>query len=101
MAAVRIKLFPDDPDIWGDEVSNELVWLIEIDENYSLENVQRVLIDGNRDKFGDEARVVCEIGRVKSIKKLLAWAHRKGRNKYGLPPLTGWHGPIRLGPAAT
>jgi hypothetical protein len=75
-----------------------MVWLIEMDENYSLENVQRALVDGNPHIFGDSVRVRHEVGRVKSIKKLLAWANRKGRNRFGHKPMTGWYGPIRLDP---
>ena len=99
MAAVLIKC--DDstlPREWEFERHCRLVWLIEIDDNYSLENVQHQLIEQNRQLFGDQARVSCEIGRVRSIKKLLAWADRKRRNEFGHPPLTGWHGPVRLKP---
>lgn len=101
MAAVKIAI--DDRDLppeWRFQEPIEVVWLIEIDENYSLENVQRALVESNRDKFGENARVSCEIGRVRSYKKLIAWAHRKRKNRFGHPPLTGWCGPVRLDPDA-
>ena len=92
MAAVVVAVLPDEPDLRA-----EIVFLFEVDENYSLENVRRRFVKANRDIFGDEARAY-EIARFKSVKKLLAWADRKGKNRHGLPPLTGWYGPIRLKP---
>jgi hypothetical protein len=97
MAAVLIRF--DDPDLpreWEFERMCRQVWLIEVDENYSLDAVQANLVDKNLHCFGEHGRVSCEIARFKSPKKLIAWAKRKGRNEFGLPPLTGWHGPVRL-----
>lgn len=98
MAAVLISICEDDFGFESTGISSNVIWLIEIDENYSLENVQRCLIDANRNRFGPKAGVRRELGRVKSIKKLLAWADRHGPNRYGKPALTGWHGPVRLDP---
>jgi hypothetical protein len=89
LAAVRIRIYEGDP--------TGVVFLLEVDENYSLDRVQTKLVDGNPHVFGPHARVSCEIARFKSIKKLLAWAERK-RRRDGLPPLTGWYGPWRLAP---
>jgi hypothetical protein len=78
MAAVLVTF--GDPKVPSfDRRRHRLVWLIEIDANYSLENVQRQLIDQNRQRFGEHARVSCELGRVRSIKRLIAWADRKRR----------------------
>jgi hypothetical protein len=99
MAAVLIRF--DDPSLpreWKFERWCRMVWLIEIDENYSLDAVQANLVDKNRNIFGEHGRVCYEIARFKNHKKILAWADRKRRNEFGLPPLTGWHGPIRLAP---
>jgi hypothetical protein len=99
LAAVLIKF--DDPELpheWNFAQHCRIVWLFEIDENYSLDAVQTQFVEKNRDVLGEHARVSCEIGRFKSYKKLLAWADRKRRNEFGLPPLTGWYGPARLAP---
>lgn len=91
-ACVRIAVAPD---VMPEQA---IVFLFEIDAEYSLDAVQTRFVEKNRHIFDDYAVVTGEIGRVKSIRKLLQWADRKKRNAFGLRALTGWHGPLRLAP---
>lgn len=88
LTTISTRLSSQDP-------SNRSVWLFEVDENYSLDAVKR-FFKLNEATLGGPFHVRHEMMRFKSIRKLLAWADRKGRNIAGLPPLTGWNGPLRL-----
>jgi hypothetical protein len=77
--------------------SNRAVFLVEIDEHYSMAAVQRFL-DLNAEAMGGHVRARFELARFKSVRRLLAWTDRK---RPGSPvALRGWHGPFRLAPAA-
>lgn len=94
-ACVRIAIAPDTMP------GQAVIWLFEIDAEYSLAAVQQRFVEANKHVFGNCAVVTNEIGRIKNMRKLLQWADRKQRNRFGLPALTGWCGPVRLAPLAT
>jgi hypothetical protein len=76
---------------------NRTVMLFDIDENYSLAAVQR-MIDLNRARFGESARAVCELGRCRGVRGLLRWTGRVAKRRRTDRVLLGWSGPFRLPP---
>ena len=90
---LAVAMFTISDDMSEYDPINRVVFVFEVDANYSVDRLQRFVND-NRELFGDSARFRRLLGTCRSIKHLLMWSNRKRRPK----PMLGWIGPARLTP---